>query len=71
MNCRILGTVLMVALLVRLAFGLSRSGLEASTDETHWVHLAQILLEHGPLHPDTGKPQVFIYDGHAGGIGIA
>ena len=24
-----------------------------------------------PLHPDTGKPQVFIYDGHAGGIGIA
>ncbi|MEE8442953.1 MAG: Zn-binding domain-containing protein [Dehalococcoidia bacterium] len=24
-----------------------------------------------PLHPDTGRPQVFIYDGHAGGIGIA
>ena len=24
-----------------------------------------------PLHPDTGKPQVFIYDGHPGGIGIA
>ncbi len=24
-----------------------------------------------PLHPDSGKPQVFIYDGHAGGIGIA
>jgi len=24
-----------------------------------------------PLHPDTGKSQVFIYDGHAGGIGIA
>ena len=24
-----------------------------------------------PLHPNTGKPQVFIYDGHAGGIGIA
>ncbi|MSQ22301.1 MAG: DEAD/DEAH box helicase [Dehalococcoidia bacterium] len=24
-----------------------------------------------PLHPDTGKPQVFIYDGHEGGIGIA
>ncbi len=23
-----------------------------------------------PLHPDTGKPQVFIYDGHPGGIGI-
>ena len=23
------------------------------------------------LHPDTGKPQVFIYDGHPGGIGIA
>ena len=24
-----------------------------------------------PLHPDTGKPQVFIYDGHPGGIGIS
>ncbi|MBN2075910.1 MAG: DUF1998 domain-containing protein, partial [Dehalococcoidales bacterium] len=24
-----------------------------------------------PLHPDTGKPQVFIYDGHPGGVGIA
>ena len=24
-----------------------------------------------PLHPDTGEPQVFIYDGHPGGIGIA
>ena len=24
-----------------------------------------------PLHPDTGKAQVFIYDGHPGGIGIA
>ena len=24
-----------------------------------------------PLHPDTGRPQVFIYDGHQGGVGIA
>jgi DEAD/DEAH box helicase domain-containing protein len=24
-----------------------------------------------PLHPDTGKPQIFIYDGHPGGVGIA
>ncbi|HEX77459.1 MAG TPA: DEAD/DEAH box helicase [Dehalococcoidia bacterium] len=24
-----------------------------------------------PLHPDTGKPQVFIYDAHPGGVGIA
>ena len=24
-----------------------------------------------PLHPDTGRAQVFIYDGHAGGAGIA
>ena len=24
-----------------------------------------------PLHPDTGQPQVFIYDGYPGGIGIA
>jgi len=24
-----------------------------------------------PLHADTGKPQVFIYDGHPGGVGIA
>jgi len=24
-----------------------------------------------PLHPDTGRPQVFIYDAHAGGVGIA
>ncbi|MBI2846973.1 MAG: DEAD/DEAH box helicase [Chloroflexi bacterium] len=24
-----------------------------------------------PVHPDTGKPQIFIYDGHPGGIGIA
>ena len=24
-----------------------------------------------PLHPDTGKPQVFIHDGHPGGVGIA
>ena len=24
-----------------------------------------------PLHPDTGKPQVIIHDGHAGGVGIA
>ena len=23
-----------------------------------------------PLHPDTGRPQVFIYDGHPGGVGI-
>ena len=23
-----------------------------------------------PVHPDTGKPQVFIYDGHPGGVGI-
>jgi DEAD/DEAH box helicase domain-containing protein len=23
------------------------------------------------LHPDTGQPTVFIYDGHAGGVGIA
>ena len=24
-----------------------------------------------PIHPDTGQPQVFIYDGHPGGVGIA
>ncbi len=24
-----------------------------------------------PIHPDTGKPQVFIHDGHPGGVGIA
>ena len=24
-----------------------------------------------PLHPDTGEPQIFIYDGYPGGIGIA
>jgi DEAD/DEAH box helicase domain-containing protein len=24
-----------------------------------------------PLHPDTGQPQIFIYDGHPGGVGIA
>ena len=24
-----------------------------------------------PLHPDTGRPQIFIYDGHPGGVGIA
>jgi DEAD/DEAH box helicase domain-containing protein len=24
-----------------------------------------------PLHPDTGQPQVFIYDAYPGGIGIA
>src|SRR5688572_27837165 len=24
-----------------------------------------------PRHPDTGQPQVFIYDGHVGGVGIA
>jgi DEAD/DEAH box helicase domain-containing protein len=24
-----------------------------------------------PAHPDTGKPQVFIYDAYPGGIGIA
>jgi DEAD/DEAH box helicase domain-containing protein len=24
-----------------------------------------------PVHPDTGKEQVFIYDAHPGGIGIA
>src|SRR5690606_13714018 len=24
-----------------------------------------------PIHPDTGAPQVFIYDGHPGGVGIA
>ena len=24
-----------------------------------------------PLHSDTGKPKVFIYDGHTGGVGIA
>ena len=23
------------------------------------------------LHPETGKPQIFIYDGHPGGVGIA
>jgi DEAD/DEAH box helicase domain-containing protein len=24
-----------------------------------------------PQHPDTGQPQIFIYDGHPGGVGIA
>ncbi len=24
-----------------------------------------------PLHPDTGRPQVFIHDGYPGGVGIA
>ncbi|MCK4369411.1 MAG: DUF1998 domain-containing protein, partial [Dehalococcoidales bacterium] len=24
-----------------------------------------------PFHPDTGKAQIFIYDAHPGGIGIA
>ena len=24
-----------------------------------------------PIHPDTGQPQVFIHDGHPGGVGIA
>jgi len=24
-----------------------------------------------PLHPDTGKPSIFIYDAHPGGVGIA
>ncbi len=24
-----------------------------------------------PLHPDTGQAQIFIYDGHPGGVGIA
>ena len=24
-----------------------------------------------PLHPDTGQPQIFIHDGHPGGVGVA
>ena len=24
-----------------------------------------------PLHPDTGRPQIFIHDGHPGGVGIS
>ena len=24
-----------------------------------------------PLHPDTGRPQIFIHDGHPGGVGVA
>ena len=24
-----------------------------------------------PLHPDTGRPQVFIHDGHPGGVGVS
>jgi 4-amino-4-deoxy-L-arabinose transferase-like glycosyltransferase len=61
LTSRVLGIVLVVAFLLRLGFGFSRSGLETSADESHWVRLAQHFAELGPLHPDTGTYRPPLY----------
>lgn len=61
MTSRALGIVLVVAFSLRLGVGLSRSGLETSADEAHWVRLAQHFTELGPLHPDTGTYRPPLY----------
>ena len=61
MRYRALGIVLVLALLLRLGFGISRSGMEASADETHWVRLAQHFVNLGPMHPDIGTYRPPLY----------
>lgn len=61
MTPRALGIILVLALLLRLGFGISRSGMEVSADETHWVQLGQHFASLGPLHPDLGTYRPPLY----------
>ncbi len=47
--------ILILALVLRAGFGLTRCDLSASTDERHWDSLARSFWLAGLLHPD-GKP---------------
>ncbi len=61
MRYRALGIVLALAFVLRLGFGISRSGMEASADEAHWMRLAQHFVNLGPLHPDIGTYRPPLY----------
>ena len=58
---RILWLVLAAALVLRVAFGLTREGLNASTDEANWDALARVYWHHGLLHPDSGTYRPPLY----------
>ena len=55
LNRRLLWTVLILALILRAAFGLTRQDLGAATDERHWDGQARSFWLSGLMHPD-GKP---------------
>ncbi len=53
--------VLALALVLRAGFGLTREGLDASTDEDNWDALARVYWHHGLLHPDSGTYRPPLY----------
>jgi len=56
-----LGAVLILALGLRVGFGLTRAGLTDSTDEQHWDGMARVFWQQGLLHPDGGTYRPPLY----------
>lgn len=56
-----LWVILLLALVLRAGFGLTRDGLVDSSDERHWDHLACVFWQEGLLHPDGGMYRPPLY----------
>lgn len=56
-----LWVLLWLALVLRVGFGLTRSGLTASSDERHWDGMARAFWLSGLLHPDGGTYRPPLY----------
>ena len=58
---RHLRVVILIALIARLAFALTRDGLTDASDEVHWDGAARAYWLSGLLHPDSGtyRPPLF------------
>ena len=53
--------VLLCALVLRIGLGLTRQGLDASTDELHWDRIAGAFLEEGMLSKRAGTYRPPLY----------
>ena len=58
---RYLWSLLTLALLLRVGFGLTQSDLTNASDEVHWDRLGQGYVALGVLHPDTGMYRPPLY----------
>lgn len=60
-EARSLLVLLLLALLLRLGFGMTRQGLQESADEQHWDQMARALWQRGVLAPEAGTYRPPLY----------